>query len=81
MSGAKDERVFCLLEDKFVTTLELFVPDISCAHCQMRIEKAVRAIPGVQMVEVDVAEKKVRVKGDVPRAAVEEAIRELGYTI
>lgn len=62
-------------------TLELYVPDISCAHCRMRIEKAVGGLPAVRLVEVDVAAKKVRVEGDVPRALVEQAIRELGNTV
>ncbi|MGQ9559163.1 MAG: heavy-metal-associated domain-containing protein [Candidatus Oleimicrobiaceae bacterium] len=62
-------------------TLELYVPDISCEHCRMCIEKAVGGLPDVSLVEVDVVAKKVRVEGDVPRAVVEQAIRELGYTV
>lgn len=62
-------------------TLELHVPDISCGHCKMRIEKAVGVLPGVEAVEVNVERKTVHVKGDVQRAVVERVIRELGYTI
>jgi len=32
----------------------LSVPDVSCAHCKMAIEKAVGRLPGVARVEVEV---------------------------
>ncbi|MDZ7271706.1 MAG: heavy-metal-associated domain-containing protein [candidate division KSB1 bacterium] len=61
--------------------LELFVRDISCGHCKMRIEKRVSVLPGVRKVEVDVARKMVSVEGEVDTELVKRAIAELGYSV
>jgi copper chaperone len=62
----------------------LSVPDVSCAHCKMAIEKAVGRLPGVARVEVEVEAKTVAVEFDraaVQLATIEQAIEEEGYTV
>jgi copper chaperone len=62
----------------------LSVPDISCAHCKLAIEKAVGRLPGVAAVEVDVEARTVAVEFDratVQLATIEEAIGEEGYAV
>lgn len=52
---------------------------ISCDHCKHAIESEVATVPGVESVEVDIAEKKITVRGDAPDDAVVAAIDEAGY--
>ena len=54
------------------------VPGMSCAHCEVAVIEEVSAVPGVESVSVDLATKRVEVRGvsfeDVAiRAAIEEA--------
>ena len=49
------------------------VPDVSCGHCKMAIERAVGAVNGVNRVEVDVERKSVDIDFD-ETVATEEAI-------
>jgi len=63
-----------------MSSLTLKVPDMSCGHCVSSISGAVRGLPGVTEVNVDLERKLVEVDGDgVDVAPVEEAIREAGY--
>jgi copper chaperone len=62
----------------------LNVPSISCNHCKMAIEGAVRALAGVSAVAVDVEDKSVAVDfeaGDVTLETIETAVREEGYEV
>lgn len=60
------------------------VPDVSCGHCKMAIERAVGAMSGVSRVEVDVEKKSVDIEFD-ETVATEEAIlgtlKEEGYPV
>ncbi|GJM15449.1 MAG: copper-translocating P-type ATPase [Thermodesulfobacteriota bacterium] len=58
----------------------LYVSDISCASCVNTIETAVRALPGVEDVEVNFAERTVNVSGDVAEDVLINAITKSGYT-
>ena len=60
--------------------VQLFsVPGITCGHCATAIREAVRCVPGVSGVDVDIAGKTVRVAGDGDAAAVRAAIADAGY--
>ncbi len=58
----------------------LYVSDISCASCVNTIETAVSALPGVDDVEVNFAERTVNVSGDVGEDVLINAIAKSGYT-
>ena len=62
-------------------TEQLLVPEISCNHCVRAISDAVNALPGVQLVTVDLAGKTVRVAHDrrTDLAAIMAAINDAGY--
>lgn len=64
-----------------MNTTVLSVPDISCAHCRTAIEGAVGALPGVTMVAVDIAAKRVTIEGSVAEDAVEQVLHDLGYEV
>jgi copper chaperone len=57
------------------------VPGISCDHCKAAIEGGVGRLPGVDLVEVDVAARTVRVEGEASDEAVRAAVDEAGYDV
>lgn len=62
----------------------LFVPDISCGHCKMSIEKAVNALDGIESVEVHIEPRTVDVAWNdavVDMDAIIAAIEEQGYEV
>jgi copper ion binding protein len=62
----------------------LNVPSISCNHCKMAIEGAVRGLSGVRQVEVDVADRSVALDFDAGAVALEEieaAVQGEGYEV
>jgi uncharacterized membrane protein YraQ (UPF0718 family)/copper chaperone CopZ len=67
-------------EERVAMEHEVGVPDMTCQHCKVTIEKKLGMIPGVKKVAVDLDRKTVGIDGDVSMDAVEEAIREAGYT-
>ena len=62
-------------------TLEIPVLGMTCASCVGRIEKAIRAAPGVKSATVNLAAERARVEIDDAGspAAVSQAIRSAGY--
>ena len=63
---------------------QINVPEIHCDHCKTSIEEAVKAVSGVEFVEVDVPRKLVRVAYDeqaVHLDQIKTAIEDQGYAI
>ena len=60
-------------------TMDLAVAGMTCASCVRRVEKAVRAVPGVSDVAVNLATERVRVRGAPDPAAVMAAVERAGY--
>ena len=62
-------------------TLEIPVLGMTCASCVGRVEKAIRAAPGVKSAIVNLAAERARVEfdGAGSPAAVTQAIRSAGY--
>ena len=57
---------------------EIAVEDMTCSSCVAAVEKAVRAVPGVVEVSVNLVEKRAQVRGGDPRAVI-DAIVDQGY--
>ncbi len=57
----------------------LIVDGASCASCVGKIEKALRAVEGVQSAEMNFAQRTVMVVGNVPDATLISAIEIAGY--
>ena len=60
--------------------MKVTVPDMSCNHCRMRIEKSLAAVPGVEGVFVDIDKKTVEIHGKYDTKAAVQAIEDAGYT-
>ena len=61
-------------------TTELNITGMTCGHCVKAVEGALKAVPGVQSVNVDLAGGRATVQGDADRDAMLAAIGEEGYT-
>lgn len=62
----------------------LRVEGMSCRHCAAAIEKAVRALPGVENVRVDLGRKEVEVAFAPETTSVDDiaaAITDAGYVV
>ena len=67
-----------------MSEVTLQAPEIHCDHCKMSIEGAVRALDGVESVDVGIADATVRVAYDDSRVelgTIKEAIEEQGYAV
>ncbi|WP_040677873.1 heavy metal translocating P-type ATPase [Nitratireductor pacificus] len=60
-------------------TLEVAIEGMTCASCVGRVEKALKAVPGVTGAAVNLATEKATVHGTVEPAAVVAAIENAGY--
>lgn len=56
-----------------IQEIAIKVAGMSCGHCKAAVEKAVKALPGVQQAEVDLAAGTTRVVFD-PGITTSEAI-------
>jgi Cu+-exporting ATPase len=72
---------FIVEEKKGVNMLKIKVPDMTCGHCKMTIEKALSSV-GVSQVNIDLASHEVELDlGTVDKEVALQAIKEKGYTI
>ena len=65
-------------------TIALTTPDMSCNHCKMTIEKAVKGLPGIKQVNADPGTKKVTVEFDEKSVTIEKIkkiIEDAGYDV
>ena len=55
------------------------VTGMSCAACQVRVEKAVGALPGVKSCAVSLLTNSMGVEGDVSSSEIIKAVENAGY--
>lgn len=53
-----------------------------CNHCKMTVEKAIKAVPGVENAEVELAAKcaKITLNADVADDVLMDAVAKKGFT-
>jgi copper chaperone CopZ len=66
-----------------MTTKTYSVPNISCGHCVMTIEREVKAVAGVKSVKANEQSKAVLIEVESPDvlAQVEALMEEIGYPV
>lgn len=64
-----------------MTKTILKVEGMSCNHCRMAVEKALKEINGVENVQVDLDKKEVVVTGSANRDQLAKTIKEAGYDV
>ncbi len=64
-----------------MNTICYSVPNISCNHCVMHIQKALQPLEGVEQLEVDLEGKSVTVGFDAPATdfQLRAVLAEIGY--
>ena len=62
-------------------TLTFAVIGMSCAACSGRVERALRAVPGVVSAQVNLATERAEVSGTATPAVLIEAVKRAGYAI
>lgn len=60
-------------------TTELNISGMSCGHCVKAVEGALRGVPGVEDVRVDLAGGRATVQGQAEEGALIAAVTEEGY--
>ena len=66
------------LQSRFVLDVE----GMTCASCVGRVERALKALPGVQAASVNLATERAEVTGlDLDRAALVKAVEAVGYDV
>ncbi len=64
-----------------MANMTLKIEGMTCMHCKMRVEKALKGVSGVTGVEVDVAKKEAVVSGSAERDAMAKAVADAGYKV
>src|SRR5579859_5222112 len=63
-----------------VRTIDLAIGGMTCAGCAARVEKALKAAPGVASAEINLAMARARVSGDeVSFGRIADAVQQAGY--
>ncbi|WP_412026467.1 CopZ family metallochaperone [Deinococcus yunweiensis] len=60
-------------------TTELTVSGMTCGHCEKAVESALKGVPGVEDVRVNLQSGTATVQGDADPQALMAAVTEEGY--
>ena len=61
--------------------MTLKIEGMMCKHCQARVEKALKAVPGAEAVTVDLEAKTAEVTGNAAPEALKKAVLDAGYQV
>ncbi len=59
----------------------LKIEDMTCMHCKMTVERALKEVPGVTSAQVDLAKKQAVVAGSAEQAVMVKAVAEAGFKV
>lgn len=62
-------------------TIILKIAGMSCNHCKMAVENALKAVPGVTTAVVDLAKEEAAVTGSADRNALVKAVEDADYKV
>jgi copper chaperone len=75
-------KVYLILKEvNLMSQTILKIEGMTCGHCKMAVEKALKAVPGVTTAQVDLAEKKAAIEGSVEKAVLAKAVEAAGYKV
>nr|WP_240986911.1 cation transporter [Acididesulfobacillus acetoxydans] len=61
--------------------LVLRIEGMTCMHCKMSVEKALKNVHGVESANVDLMRKEAVVSGSAAKDALVKAVEEAGYAV
>lgn len=79
VTNANRLRFFKPQEVRVSETIELAIEGMSCNHCVDRATQALRAVPGVQNVKVELNPGQAQVTGSTDAKTLIEAVEAAGY--
>ncbi|MHB1653011.1 MAG: CopZ family metallochaperone [Desulfitobacteriaceae bacterium] len=59
----------------------LKIEGMTCMHCKMTVERALKGVPGVTSAQVDLAKNQAVVAGSADQAVMAKAVDEAGYKV
>lgn len=59
----------------------LKIEGMTCMHCKMAVEKALKGVPGVEKAEVDLGKNQAVVVGSADKDAMAKAVADAGYKV
>lgn len=57
------------------------IEGMSCGHCKAAVEKALKAVAGVETAVADLEKKQAVVTGNAVMEAMREAVEDAGYEV
>ena len=57
------------------------IKGMSCQHCVASVTEALKAIPGISEVQVDLQKGEARYEGEVDAVVVQETISKTGFEV
>jgi copper chaperone CopZ len=69
------------IEEKGDKTMVIEIKGMMCMHCVAHVEKALKAVPGVTEVKVDLQAGNATVSGNATAEALTAAITDEGYEV
>lgn len=64
-----------------MSDMVLKIEGMTCMHCKMRVEKAIKGVAGVSSVQVDLAKKEAVIAGSADKTVLEKAVVDAGYKV
>lgn len=61
--------------------ITLDIEGMTCGHCKANVEKALKDVPGVEAVSVDLTKHQAVITGSASRSLLVQAVQNAGYTI
>ena len=63
--------------------MKLYIEGMTCEHCKMRVEKALKGVKGVKSATVNLENgtAEVEIKKEIPLDIFKSAIEEAGYSL
>ncbi len=74
-----DEECHCHTEADEALTLH--ITGMSCNHCRAHVEQAIKAVPGVTSVEVDLTQAQAVIHGNPSPEAIRQAVESIGFGV
>lgn len=66
---------------KMMSDTVIKIEGMTCMHCKMRVEKALKGVPSVTGAQVDLAKKQAVVAGSAEQAVMAKAVAEAGFKV
>lgn len=63
-----------------MSQMTLKVEGMTCNHCKMHVEEALRGVNGVENAQVDLAKGEAVVSGNANREDLVKAVEDAGYS-